>query len=96
MGSIGKEAQDGRAGSPLSSSTSLPGPRGSQLSSKISSVLSTSFADIEIRDALNTLDERGIKNDADTRRNLRLDVQKEIIQCNADVIDDFGTVAQVR
>ncbi|KAI9652849.1 MAG: Golgi transport complex subunit 6 [Alyxoria varia] len=94
MASLDKVAQSEGAGSPLSASTSLPGPRGSQLSSKISSVLSTSFADLEIRDALNTLDERGIKNDADTRRNLRLEVQKEIIQCNADVIDDFGHVAQ--
>lgn len=70
-------------------------PRTNVLASKISSILSSSFADIEIRDALETLDSRGLKNNQDTRRNLRLDVQEEIIQCNGEIVRDFGLVAQV-
>lgn len=67
----------------------------SALSSKISGVLSTSFADLDIRDALHTLDARQTKNTPQTRQNLRLDTQKEIIDCNAEIVDDFGEVAQV-
>ena len=67
----------------------------SALNSKISSILSTSFADLEVRDAFETLDARGVQNTQETRRNLRLDVQKEIIDCNAEIVDDFGLVAAV-
>jgi hypothetical protein len=66
------------------------------LSSRITSVLSGSYADVEIRDALETLDARGIANTAETRRQLRLDVQKEVIQCNGEIVKDFGEVAEVR
>ncbi|KAF2753767.1 oligomeric complex COG6 [Pseudovirgaria hyperparasitica] len=69
------------------------GPRANALSSRITSVLSASYSDLDIRDALETLDARGIKNNQETRRRLRLDVQKEVIQCNADIIKDFGQVA---
>jgi hypothetical protein len=65
------------------------------LSARITSVLSASYADLEIRDALGTLDARGVRNTAETRRQLRLDVQKEVIQCNGEVIKDFGQVAEV-
>lgn len=40
------------------------------------------------------LDERGTKNTAETRRNLRLDVQEELIQCNGEIVHDFGQVAE--
>ena len=70
--------------------------RSSALSNKLTSILSTSFADGEIREVLKTLDARKIQNSADTRRNLRLDVQKEVIDCNGDIIKDFGQVAEVR
>ncbi|KAF2739438.1 oligomeric complex COG6 [Polyplosphaeria fusca] len=63
------------------------------LSSRITSVLSASYADLEIRDALETLDARGVKNTAETRRQIRLDVQKEVIRCNGEVVKDFGQVA---
>ena len=66
------------------------------LSNKLSSVLSASYADSEIRDALQTLDERRIKNTAETRRRLRLDVQKDVVERNGDIIKDFGHVAEVR
>ena len=47
-------------------------------------------------DALETLDARQVHNTAETRRNLRLDAQQELIQCNGEIIRDFGQVAQVR
>jgi len=65
------------------------------LSSRITSVLSASYADLDIRDALETLDARGIQNTPETRRQLRLDIQKEVIQCNGEIVKDFGQVAEV-
>ncbi len=65
------------------------------LSSKFSSVLSASYADLEIRDALNLLDERGVESNAETRRQLRLDIQKDVIDSNGDIIQEFGLVAEV-
>ncbi|KAF2200787.1 oligomeric complex COG6 [Delitschia confertaspora ATCC 74209] len=64
------------------------------LSSRITSVLSASYADRDIRDALETLDVRDVRNTAETRRRIRLDVQKEVIQCNGEIVKDFGEVAQ--
>lgn len=78
---------------PLSPGIESQGPRSTALSGKITSILSASYADIEIRDALATLDARGIQNSAETRRNLRRDVQKEIIDANGDIVKDFGIVA---
>ena len=66
------------------------------LSTRITSVLSASYADLEIRDAIETLDARGVKNTAEMRRQIRLQVQKEVIQCNGEIIRDFGDVAEVR
>lgn len=82
------------ANTPLSS----PGPSNTKLSAlqgRITSVLSASYADIDIRDALETLDDRHVRNTTDTRRNLRLEVQQELIQCNGEVVKDFGQVAEV-
>ena len=70
--------------------------RSNALSNRLSSVLSASYADSEIRDALRSLDEKDIKNTAETRRRLRLDVQKEVIQRNGAVVQEFGHVAEVR
>ena len=69
--------------------------RASALSTRISSVLSAAYADLEIRDALETLDARGLKNTQDMRRQLRLDVQRDVIRCNGDIVQDFGRVAEV-
>lgn len=63
------------------------------MSSKVTSVLSTSYTDSEFREALALLDERGISNSAETRRQLRLDVQKEVIDSNGQIISEFGRVA---
>ncbi|KAM0794427.1 oligomeric Golgi complex subunit 6 [Usnea florida] len=68
--------------------------RSTALSNKLSSVLSASYADSEIRDALRSLDEKEIKNTAETRRRLRLDIQKEVIQRNGAIIQEFGHVAE--
>ncbi|KAL9085396.1 MAG: hypothetical protein Q9159_004740 [Coniocarpon cinnabarinum] len=51
------------------------------------------MADFQVRDAFETLDNRGVENTPETRRNIRLDVQREVIECNAEVINDFGAVA---
>lgn len=40
------------------------------------------------------LDERGLQNTAETRRNLRLDIQQELIDCNGEIVQDFGKVAE--
>ncbi|KAL9572986.1 hypothetical protein ACKAV7_002671 [Fusarium commune] len=70
-------------------------PRGiTPLISKVTSVLSTTHSDTEFRDALALLDERGIQNDAETRRRVRLDLQKEVIDSNGEVIAEFGRVAE--
>ena len=65
------------------------------LSNKLTSILSTSFADGEIREALRILDERHTQNTEETRRRLRQDAQKRVIECNGDIIKDFGQVAEV-
>ncbi|KAI8950200.1 oligomeric Golgi complex subunit 6 [Xylaria longipes] len=67
--------------------------RTNPMSSKITSVLSTSYADSEFREALALLDARGISNSAETRRQLRLDIQKEVIDGNGQIIGEFGRVA---
>ncbi|KAH7118835.1 oligomeric Golgi complex subunit 6 [Dendryphion nanum] len=81
------------AASPISPAVGTASRGANALSSRITSVLSTSYADLEIRDALETLDARGVKNTAETRRQLRLDVQKEVIECNGEIVKDFGEVA---
>lgn len=79
--------------SPITPST--PGPvKSSALQTRITTVLSASYADLEIRDALAILDTRGLQNTAETRRKLRLDAQQDLVQCNAEIVRDFGQVAQ--
>ncbi|KAK1753469.1 oligomeric Golgi complex subunit 6 [Echria macrotheca] len=64
------------------------------LSSKVSTVLSASYADTEFRESLALLDERGVHSTAETRRKLRLDLQKEVIDSNGEILDEFAKVAQ--
>lgn len=78
----------------VSSPLSQP-QRSNALSNKITSVLASSFTDTEFRESLYYLNEEQIQNTAETRRRLRLDAQKEVIECNGDVIRDFGQVAEV-
>ena len=81
--------------SPASPAPATQSRGANALSARITSVLSASYADLEIRDALETLDARQIQNTAETRRQLRLDVQKEVVDCNGEIVKDFGQVAQV-
>ncbi|KAK0611114.1 oligomeric Golgi complex subunit 6 [Immersiella caudata] len=64
------------------------------LTSKVTGVLSASYADTEFRDSLALLDERGVHSTAETRRQLRLDLQKEVIDSNGEIINEFAKVAQ--
>ncbi|KAJ5292494.1 uncharacterized protein N7443_008447 [Penicillium atrosanguineum] len=80
--------------SPAQSPLSPPTQRSSALSNRLTSVLSASYADSDIRDALETLSAQGIHNSAETRRQLRLDVQKEVVDCNGEIVRDFGKVAE--
>lgn len=82
--------------SPAQSPLSPPTQRSSALFNRLTSVLSATYADSDIRDALETLSVRGIHNSAETRRQLRLDVQKEVVDCNGEIVRDFGKVAEVR
>ena len=83
-------ALDERSGSDANAlKTSAP-------SARITSVLSASYADSDVREALRTLDRQNLQNTPETRRRFRLDVQKEVIQRNGMIIQDFGHVAEVR
>lgn len=84
------------ASSPISPSEGAVSGRNTMLSNKLTSVLSQSYADPEIRDTLSILDARGVVNDASARRRLRLDAQKEVIECNGAIVQDFGVVAEVK
>ncbi|KAI0198646.1 oligomeric Golgi complex subunit 6 [Astrocystis sublimbata] len=88
--------RDAALSGPLSPSLS-PGSgsanRANPLSSKITSVLSTSYADSEFRETLALLDARGTSNTAETRRQLRLDAQKDVIDSTGQIIGEFGRVA---
>lgn len=76
---------------------SLSAPQKSNaISAKLTSILSTSFTDADIREALQILDEKHLQNTPDTRRNLRADAQREVIERNGDIVKDFGQVAEVR
>lgn len=65
-------------------------------SSKVTTVLATSYADSEFRGALSLIDDRGHTNSAATRRQVRLQLQKEVIDSNGNIIVEFGRVADVR
>ncbi|CAI7568373.1 unnamed protein product [Penicillium glandicola] len=89
-GSASNGANTPTASSPLSPATQRP----TALTNRLTTVLSASYADSDIRDSLDTLSLRGIHNTAETRRQLRLDVQKEVVDCNAEIVKDFGKVAE--
>lgn len=77
------------------SPTNSQAPRSNPLSAKVTSVLSASYVDADIKDALALLDKKKFENNSETRRQLRLDVQKEVIESNGDIIHEFGHVAEV-
>ena len=74
-----------------------PGSRshGNPFSSKVNGVLSTSYADSEFREVLSLMDERGLANSPEVRRQIRPQLQKEVIESNGEIIREFGHVAEV-
>jgi len=80
---------------PQSDGASTQVQRSNPLSTKVTSVLSASYADSDIRDALSLLDKKSLDNSAETRRQLRLDVQRDVIESNGNIIREFGHVAEV-
>ncbi|KAI5919714.1 oligomeric Golgi complex subunit 6 [Camillea tinctor] len=88
--SLGPQSPPSVLSPPLGSSGKSANP----VSSKVTAVLSTSYADAEFRESLSLLDDRGIRNTAEARRQLRLDVQKEVIESNGEIITEFGRVAE--
>lgn len=78
---------------PQSPSTTSSARALNPISSKVTTVLSTSYADSEFRDALQLLDSRDLKNTPETRRQLRLGLQKEVIDSNGEIVSQFGRVA---
>ncbi|KAL8945571.1 MAG: hypothetical protein Q9222_007900, partial [Ikaeria aurantiellina] len=69
--------------------------RSNALFNKITKLLSVSYADSEIRDALRLLDLKKVQNTPDVRRALHLGLQKDVIDRNSSIIQDFGQVAEV-
>ncbi|KAM3427631.1 hypothetical protein MY4824_009309 [Beauveria thailandica] len=63
------------------------------LATKVSAVLSASYTDAEFRGAVALIEHRGLKHDGRTRRRLRLELQKEVIEKNGKILDDFGFVS---
>ncbi|KAH0609379.1 uncharacterized protein H6S33_012865 [Morchella sextelata] len=61
---------------------------------RLSSVLSASYSDSEIRNALQVLDARFTDNSPDSRRQLRVDIQAEVIRSNAHIIEEFAKIAE--
>jgi conserved oligomeric Golgi complex subunit 6 len=70
--------------------------RGTALSTKLATVLSTPYADSELREALRLFELRDVASDDWSRQNLKALADKEVIDSNARVVDDFGQVAEVR
>lgn len=62
---------------------------------RLASVLSASYIDADIRNALAVLDTRFVENTAETRRQLRVNVQGDVIRGNAQIVRDFALVAEV-
>ena len=67
---------------------------GNALSNKLTSVLSSSYADSEIRDALRLYDGRFKGNEGDEDLDLKYEAQKQVIEANARIVDDFAKVAK--
>ncbi|ETN46641.1 uncharacterized protein HMPREF1541_00827 [Cyphellophora europaea CBS 101466] len=82
-------------GSPLS-----PGEDGitsrsaNALSTKLATVLSASYADSEIREALRLFDIRDVQSEYQKSQTLKSIAEKEIIDANARIVGDFGHVAE--
>jgi hypothetical protein len=92
---VSKRPSLSEAATPISPAGTPGSSRPNALSSRVTSVLAASYADLEIRDALSLLDHRKVENTPETRRQLRQDVQRDVIESNGAVIREFGHVAEV-
>ena len=72
------------------------GQRSSVLANKVTGILSASFVDSEIGNVLRIVDTTESRFTGTDRRHLRREVNKEVIDCNAAIVEDFGHVAEVR
>ncbi|KAK9247986.1 oligomeric Golgi complex subunit 6 [Lipomyces tetrasporus] len=74
--------------------TSLSGgSRSNLLSLKLSEILSTSYSDSSIREALLLLGERIQENTPEMRRQFRANVEAEVIEANGQVLEQFSRIA---
>ncbi|KAI4105548.1 MAG: hypothetical protein LQ339_003391 [Xanthoria mediterranea] len=78
----------------MTTGAATKGQRSVALSNKLSGVLSVSYADSEIRDALHLLDLKNVQNTPDLRRSIRSNLQKDVIDCNSSIVREFGQVAE--
>ena len=62
---------------------------------RLATVLSASYIDADLRNALAVLDEQFVDNTAESRRQLRVNIQGDVIRSNAQIIRDFALVAEV-
>ncbi|KAK9468110.1 oligomeric Golgi complex subunit 6 [Lipomyces arxii] len=67
--------------------------RSNVLSLKLSEILSTSYLDSGIRDALQLLGERIQENTPEIRRQFRANVEAEVIEANGQVLEQFSKIA---
>lgn len=79
-----------------SSSTSERGlTRNNLLSNKIATVLSKSYIDPEIKNALSILECQGFNSTPSSRAGLSFEAQEQLIECNGAIVQDFGRIAEV-
>jgi len=62
---------------------------------RVTAVLSSAYSDTEFRETLSALDERATNHDAESRRQLRLHLQRDVIEHDGHVVDEFGKIADV-
>lgn len=65
------------------------------LLSRVTEVLSTSYADAEFRQTLQLVDERQVHSDSKARRGLKLALHRELLEQNASILREFGKVVEV-
>ncbi|KAK9457675.1 oligomeric Golgi complex subunit 6 [Dipodascopsis uninucleata] len=73
--------------------TNGEGGRSNLLSLKLAEILSTSYADSSIRDALILLGDRIQDNSSEMRRQFRANVEAEVIEANGQVLEQFSKIA---
>ena len=88
-------ADDGPSSQHGHTLSAAPIRNNSSVATKLASVLSTSYSDAEFREALDLLDQRQIVNDGRGRRQIRLNLQKDVLDCNEVIVNEFGRVAEV-